>query len=220
MSGNVTKIVFMPLTSEINETAFKRLLELVPCESRAKICGFKHDFDKKAKLFSEVLARSEIAKALNVPNTAIEFIIDEYGKPHIRGCETLHFNISHTKYAVVLALSSAPVGIDIEMIVEADRRTAKKNYSDDELNYVNFGCQGADRRFFEIWTRKEAYLKYIGTGIRGPLYSFSTMGDERIRTIEKDGYIISVCAAKNIASAEISTILESNIENIELSVLK
>jgi phosphopantetheinyl transferase len=46
----------------------------------------------------------------------------------------------------------------------------------DEQDYV-FAAQGQERvkRFYEIWTKKESYLKYLGTGIDCALNSFSVL---------------------------------------------
>ena len=52
-------------------------------------------------------------------------------------------------------------------------------------------------RFFEIWTQKEAYLKFKGTGISGGLNRFNVFEiPEKINTFIIDGYVISVCSEK------------------------
>ncbi len=59
------------------------------------------------------------------------------------------------------------------------------------------------RRFFEIWTLKESYLKLIGKGISVPLYSFvvdiknKCVKNENLKYYigAMDNYVYSICAA-------------------------
>src|SRR5690606_38644752 len=88
----------------------------------------------------------------------------------------LHFNLSHSGSIMALAVTRAgPVGVDVERI-DASR-------SMEELVARNFapGEQAAflalpegerTDAFFEIWTRKEAFLKVTGEGLFRGLDSF------------------------------------------------
>ncbi len=89
---------------------------------------------------------------------------NENGKPYIEGAD-IHFSISHTDGLCAVALSDAPVGIDCEKIDSAyNERLAnfsKRYFTPNEQNEI----QESDdklRKFFEIWTRKEAYIKKHG----------------------------------------------------------
>lgn len=44
-----------------------------------------------------------------------------------------------------------------------------------------------------MWTRKEAYVKWLGKGMEIPLNSFDTIYEDRIITMYVDEYIISIC---------------------------
>lgn len=107
----------------------------------------------------------------------IRFEYNEHGKPSIIGHPDVHFNMSHCRCAVACAVDSVPVGIDIECTGRYKDSLARYTCSDAELAWIeegemelrNYGITedngGRDERFTVLWTKKEALLKLIGTGI-------------------------------------------------------
>jgi len=67
-----------------------------------------------------------------------------------------------------VALSEAAVGVDIERMRPLDRveRVAVAALSADELEAWRDSSGDRAERFLRLWTRKEALLKAIGTGLR------------------------------------------------------
>ena len=56
----------------------------------------------------------------------------------------------------------------------------------------------SEKRFFEVWTKKEAFLKYKGTGITAGLDSVNVFDCyPNIKTFYFEDYIISVCSEKD-----------------------
>ena len=105
-----------------------------------------------------------------------EFQLDksEHGKPKIRNCHDFHFNISHSGHWVVLACGKTEVGIDVECIRMDDKKEklARRFFTEEEQSFVFREDTGTETRFFRIWTAKESYLKYLGTGLQKSLNSF------------------------------------------------
>lgn len=97
-----------------------------------------------------------------------EFIFREiHGKPHLRVFPELHFGLSHTVDEVVLGFANQPLGLDVEnpsRRVEASR-IAQRFFHPDEWETG----ETCSRRFFTLWTAKEAMLKLDGRGIAGGL---------------------------------------------------
>lgn len=119
---------------------------------------------------------------------------DKNGKPYIEGNSEIHFNISHTDGLLVIAVSDYEVGIDAEKVREVDMRV-KKRFTKAEAEYVGESIN----RFFEIWTKKEAFLKQKGVGLKGGLQSFSVLDKEinsRISTFFMGDFVVSVCFYK------------------------
>lgn len=121
----------------------------------------------------------------------ITFKNGKKGKPYIEGKPHIHFNISHTDGLLVIAVSECSVGVDAEKIREVDIRV-KKRFTKAEAEYIGYDTV----RFFEIWTKKEAFLKQKGVGLKGGLQSFCVIENAKISTFNYKDYIISVCFEK------------------------
>ena len=113
------------------------------------------------------LARRVLARRLGRRETQIELTVDAHGRPSLDG-GGIDFNLSHAGSCVVVALSSARVGID----VESTRRTrhwqpiARRFFSPAETAAIDASAMEERRMaFFRIWVRKEAFVKALGTGV-------------------------------------------------------
>jgi 4'-phosphopantetheinyl transferase len=76
---------------------------------------------------------------------------------------------------VVLATSSEPVGVDVEKIRDARMNVASRYFSTEEIQMLDNMPTKAqqDQLFYQLWTAREAYLKFLGTGISYGLSGFS-----------------------------------------------
>lgn len=111
-----------------------------------------------------------------IPPDRIHFSSDACGKPILQG-HALHFNISRSGSLALMAFCSpAPVGIDIECHqADIDHMAIADGYFSPHERTVlaNAHDEQEIHHFYQIWTRKEAYLKALGTGLSRPLHSFS-----------------------------------------------
>lgn len=118
------------------------------------------------------------------------------GKPVAENC---FISISHSKGKCAVCVSEFPVGIDIEKI--ADRsfdRTVKRVFGEKETEY--YIKNNSAEAFCEIWTRKEAYSKISGEGIREIMRGADTFCLEgyEFQTQFLDGFALTVCEKKKI----------------------
>ena len=111
------------------------------------------------------------------------------GKPYFKHIPDLFFSISHKDDLTVIAFSNYEVGVDVEKIKKADLRVIKR-FLKEEADYIT-ECD-SDWRFFEVWTKKEAYLKCKGTGLSGGLKSVNVL-NLPIKTLRHEDYMVSVC---------------------------
>ena len=115
---------------------------------------------------------------------------EEGGKPFlVDGAGDIHFNVTHTPTLVGVCVGiGGPVGIDSENGRRELRgsvgKIAKRWFSAQELAALE-ACEdeaAARRRFYRLWTLKEAFLKATGMGIsssvslRGCAFDFADGG--------------------------------------------
>jgi 4'-phosphopantetheinyl transferase len=123
--------------------------------------------DRYTYLICHTLLRLVLSRRLNIDPEEIPIVYDRNNKPWIRE-NPLFFNISHSREAFAFAISQySRVGIDLEKV---DRNInfesiTKRFFSREENEFIlESPCDSTDR-FFLLWTRKEALLKALGTGI-------------------------------------------------------
>lgn len=90
----------------------------------------------------------------------------EKGQPFLSNYPSLFLSISHCKVAVAVAVSDRPIGIDVESVRSYKPGLVDRSFSTLEKQEIELS-PNRDLSFTRLWTRKEAYLKLIGTGITG-----------------------------------------------------
>lgn len=132
--------------------------------------------------FSREFVSFHTSQVTGVSPDKLEYIYGEHGKPYIKG-NPLYFNVSHCGNIVLAAFASEEIGADIELVRTFNWAVVKKLFTCEEKNYMELSPNQteADKRFFEIWTAKEAFLKLLGVGISGGL-GFCTADEKGLRT--------------------------------------
>lgn len=144
-------------------------------------------------LLRVVLARylDEDPRELDVDRTCPE-CGEPHGRPRVRGAGGLHVSVAHCSHLLVLALHTAPVGVDVESVPERSDLPSEDLLSlaltSGERGYVA-QADGAERwrRFLRYWTYKEAVLKSLGTGLAMPLTEVVVRDGDRGGQVELNG---------------------------------
>ena len=107
-----------------------------------------------------------------------ELAVDANGKPHAlsrAGRPALYLNTSDTAGMITWAFSrQGPLGCDVEWVGLDKDAIAESHFAPPELaGYRALAGAERTRRFYELWTLKEALLKADGRGLGIPLDSFS-----------------------------------------------
>jgi 4'-phosphopantetheinyl transferase len=115
--------------------------------------------------------RQVLAYYVGQPPRSLAIQYGEFGKPSLRGHD-VQFNLSHSGKRALIAVSSAPVGVDLEWIHPAlsieELAPLVCNGAEDE--YLSNLPEDARRiAFFQLWTQKEAYCKALGVGLQKTL---------------------------------------------------
>lgn len=158
--------------SGLEEEVYQKLYALASPQRQQRADRYLRKEDAHRCIVAEALLRH----ALGADST--ELSLTPEGKPFLPGRSDVHFNLSHSGRWVVIAWGDQSVGIDVEMIAmnKGKEQLARHFFHAEEQDYL-FAAQDRERalRFYEIWTKKESYLKYLGTGINRALSSFSVL---------------------------------------------
>jgi 4'-phosphopantetheinyl transferase len=161
--------------NDINDEMFDGFLNIVSPEKRQRIQRFKRKEDIVRALIGDILARYTISNATGFSLEELIFTKNAYGKPLLKyPTEDIHFNISHSGKWVVCAIDERPLGIDIEKIKTVEFDIAKRFFSEQE--YQDLMKKEVVEQldyFYDLWTLKESYIKYVGKGLSMPLNSFT-----------------------------------------------
>lgn len=198
---------------------------------RADKFHFKED--RETWLFCHVLLRFVLAEKLTVDPSEIKIIIDKNNKPWLAE-NRLFFNISHTREAFTFIISErGGIGVDMEKIDRnIDFRSIIETFfSVGEINFILEDPDKSRDRFFLLWTRKEALLKAIGTGLVDNLQdvevfrninflkpvTFSSVKDDSLLC---DHYIYSGKINDNFLSIALSERSDIVFQNMDLRYIE
>ncbi len=179
-------------------------IRLVSKERAEKAERYKKTDDKKRCIASGLLIKRFLGD--------IKITENEFGKPETDNGS--FFNISHSGKYVLLAIADCEVGCDIEKMhfVKAEQ-TGKLVFCQNELDKIK-SADDKLRAFFDLWTRKESFLKCIGEGFHRKAKSVDvSSGDFEdngkhfyLKTWNFSDYTLSVCSQKNEFPSQIELI--------------
>jgi len=173
-------------TSAISKRELDTAMATLSSEEVVRALRFDLEADRVGYILAHCLARMALAQAAGCRPEHLQFDTGIYGRPHVvapSGAKSLNFNLSHSEGLVGVAISRRHVGLDIEGI---SREINLLEIIEDILTEAEIRSLLAlepdemRRRFFQLWTLKEAYLKATGTGfVADPKsFSFEVKGDD------------------------------------------
>lgn len=143
----------------------------------------------------EVLSGAFLQRALAAYGAAGGIGRTEQGKPYLQN-GAAHFNLTHTEGLTAVAVGTQRVGLD------AERRKPRNNAA--LLSRLRPSEREED--FYELWTAKEAYVKYVGGTLAGLLRDLCyekgvlRMGDAPLKVClkhwEREGCTLCLCTEK------------------------
>lgn len=214
-------IYYLPFTSAAWNQTDSLLLKYVSSERQKKISRFVFTEEKKSTLYSGLIIRWALNNMTGIPVTCLHFYSEPNQKPRLLPKSSIDFSISHTRNAVLCCLSSTTrIGADIEKIAVAPFEIMTHVFHSEEIKYVNTSMSCADIRFYEIWTRKEAYTKSRGTGLSDKLSAINTLAPyftSNFHTWQEGCYMCSVFSEKSFEQISVTKLTEYFLADFFLS---
>ncbi|MET0333530.1 MAG: 4'-phosphopantetheinyl transferase superfamily protein [Rhizobacter sp.] len=158
-----------------------RYRALMTAEELARGDRFYFERDRSRYRVTRALVRSVLSRyAPSIAPNDWRFEATSYGQPVITNPEPeaqrLSFNLTHTHDLVVLAVTEGrAVGVDTENITRgALLDVADRFFAPSECKHLRaLPPDAKPKRFFELWTLKESYIKARGMGLSIPLHKFA-----------------------------------------------
>lgn len=178
-SGDVQ--AFYASTDALDDHAIASASGLLSPDEKARAERFSFANDRRDFIAAHALLRRALSSQHEVEPRDWRFAAGPGGKPELAAAHggpiRASFNLSHTNGLVACAIGrGADIGIDVEAI---DRRAdvmalAERYFSAVERADLRARPPAdAGRRFIEIWTLKEAFVKATGAGVTRALDAFS-----------------------------------------------
>lgn len=149
--------------SHITEKELHPYLESLPNWRREQALRFKHLSGQRESAMAYHLLLRMLKQQHNI-TTPPHFIIGDNGKPTLAEYPNIHFNLSHCKEAVACAISSEPVGIDIECERKITPSLIQYTMNERETTEIE-QSPNPTIHFLKLWTAKESVVKLTGQGI-------------------------------------------------------
>lgn len=183
--------------------------------SEIKILPNQRGKNFEISLIGQILTKKIVSNETLISKKDILIGKTILGKPIIKRPSglSLDISISHSgSYLVVGICDSGKIGVDIEILKDLNFGDVRNCLSVSEEKYINSGKEVKQKleNFYEIWTRKESYLKTLGIGLQRPLpitqFSPSHIKPiDEIRhnnqpyylsTLKEGSFILSVCTTQ------------------------
>jgi 4'-phosphopantetheinyl transferase len=183
-------------------------MALLDDDERARADRFHFERDRRRFVARRAFLRRVLGGYVDVAPRHLRYRTSPTGKPELAEPRGVAFNTSHADGLAVVA-----VGVDGQIGVDVERARPIPDSLD--LARGLFSARERDRvestppsmraeAFLRIWTRKEAYVKFVGRGLSMPLDAFDVLGSRvrpsdavetlpRLRALElPDGYLGAV----------------------------
>lgn len=142
------------------------LVQLLNYKELEKANRFHKDIDKNRFIIYRSILKFILAAYTKLDVKDIYFNYQSNKKPYLASHPWLCFNISHSEDFAVIAISINPVGIDIEYISKDFdfSEMIQEVFNHPEILAISCALEQKNA-FFNLWTRKEAFVKALGKGI-------------------------------------------------------
>jgi len=154
---------------EMSDSEVDRLRGTLGREEKRRADRFRIPAAARRFIGARAALRMILGGATGVEPADVEFRFGEHGKPHLPDGGPC-FNASDSGDSVVVVLSSAEVGVDIELVRTLRRhdRLARRVCTDRELEMLARAPEEErEALLLRLWTCKEAALKAVGIGLTG-----------------------------------------------------
>lgn len=139
---------------------------------RNRCSKFRSELHKQRFIATQGTLRTLLSRYLSLSPHTLRFERGEHGKPRLAGTEPdrgLVFNVSHSGNRALFAVGSdMALGVDIEIrrpLTHLEGLVERCFALSERDRWQSLPSSERLAAFFDIWTRKEAFIKAVGRGL-------------------------------------------------------
>ena len=196
------RLFAIKLDRPLTEEEERALSELMPPERRERLRRTKSAANRNEHICAYTALRYGLYQVFGWRELP-ELSYSRYGKPYFTAHDDVHFNISHTRGAVLVGIHDSPIGVDIEKIRPVSERMMQR-----------IARVTTEKEFYESWVRRESRGKWAGNGLAAINAADSpTMLGEKFHFVETfEGYAACVCTH---STDEIAPLQKFRLEDMQ-----
>jgi len=176
--SNSTQIDLWKISVSNPDPTLEYLAALLSSDETDRANRFVFEGDRINFIRVRGMLRIILGRYLQIPPGLVELRYGHGGKPQVDGLNPyrLCFNVSHSAEIALIAVGfGRDLGVDVEWIRRGidEREIATHFFSPREIQELSsLPGEQLTVGFFNCWTRKEAFVKALGTGLSFPLTAF------------------------------------------------
>jgi 4'-phosphopantetheinyl transferase len=156
--------------------SLRSLYRTLDADERDRAERFHSPRGRNRFIVAHGLLRCILSHYLNTDASQLRFWYGRYGKPFLAPSQSqndLRFSLSHSRGLALYAVTCGrDIGVDIEYTrsrSDWERITRRCLSAEEQAALYALPAPAQSAAFFTSWTRKEAYLKAIGSGFTCPM---------------------------------------------------
>ena len=159
-----------------NSAYLQQLVKTLSVDELDRANRFHFEADRKRFIIGRGILRSILSYYLDIEPHQLQFCYGSHGKPALKTCDLLHFNLSHSQDLALYAFTyDRQIGIDLEYVRHIpglEQIVAQFFSTRERTTFLALPSSQQPAAFFHGWTCKEAILKALGDGLALPLNQF------------------------------------------------
>lgn len=190
-----------------DDRCYLESLKHISCQRQDKINAYAQKEDRIRSLGAFLLLQNAVEEWTERKESPLEFSFYKNNKPFLKDYRNLSMNLSHSGDYVACAISDGEIGIDLQKWNGYKGDLVERFFNKKEQEYLNSfpSLIEKEEKMYQIWTRMEAYAKYIGNGMKSDFRKIDTESGNKIRYCNMDlvdGYSICICFANTDKNLE------------------
>ncbi len=199
----------------LDNTLYNYFLNKIPPVYQEEIAKFRKWEDRQHRVLGKILLVKGLEMLGLTAYSLDQLQYTNLKRPYLNG--SIDFNISHSGEYVLCAISTmAKIGVDVEEITDIPITDFINEFSAEEMKSI-LGSEASLYSFYSLWTKKEAFLKAIGTGLHVPLNKVHVI-DNKIGWEAKEWFLTKLDLDKNYCAHVCANTFECAVKIHEISL--